>query len=376
LMLEKNNEAIECYGKAIEINPNLADAWKDVGFVLKDSRKNKEAIRCFDKAIECFDKNLKKGSKEVLDWYGKGHALSELDKYDEAIEHFNKAIELNPQSINALNQKGKILYLQGRHDEAVECYDAILKMEENEDVYFFRGQSKCALKDYTGALEDFHKVSDQFPFYDEKITSIGQCYYELGLYEDAETHYLKAIKVNPKLARAYYKLAALYISEKKYDRARIQLETCLKIDRNFSEARNAINRLDGAGERDWYDWWFEGRRHKNNNKRNQKDSEIWTRKILDIKPIIGTVVMAFIAGLMMATVILAFSYPTSLAPSVAAALTFLIVILIGVVLFPSLRRFKAVGIQLKPEPLVITSERTHCVMDRFHREILLMRRKK
>jgi len=413
-MLEKNNEAIECYGKAIEINPNLADAWKDVGLVLKDSRryreavrcfdkaieidsnladawldkglilkesgqKQQEAVRCFDKAIECFDKNLKKDSKDAIDWYGKGHALTQLDKYNEAIEHFNKAIELNPQSINALNQKGKALYLQRRYEEAIECYDAILKIKEYEDAYFFRGQSKCALKDYTDALEDFHKVSDQFPFYDEKITSIGQCYYELGFYEDAESHYRKAIKSNPKLVRAYYNLAALYISEKKYDRARKQLETCSKINRNFSDARDAINRLDGATGRDWYNWWFNDWQHKSNSKNKQKDPEIWRNKRLDIKPMIGTIVMAFIAGLTIATIILAFSYPSSLAPSVAAALTFLVAMLIGVVLLPSLVGFKAVGIQqLESEPFVITSENLHSlqVIDKSHHEVLLMRHNK
>ena len=410
-MLEKNNEAIECYGKAIEINPNLADAWKDVGLVLENSRRYREAVRCFDKAIEinpnladawldkglilkesgqqeavrcfhkaieCFDKNLKKDPKVAIDWYGKGHALTQLDKYNEAIEHFNKALELNPQSINALNQKGKALYLLRRYEEAIECYDAILKINEYEDAYFFRGQSKCALKDYTDALEDFHKVSDQFPFYDEKITSIGQCYYELGFYEDAESHYRKAINSNPKLVRAYYNLATLYISEKKYDRARKQLETCLKINRNFSDARDAINRLDGASGRDWYNWWFKDGQHRNNSKNRQKDPEIWRNKRFDIKPMLGTIVLAFIASLTIATVVLAFSYPSSLAPSVAAALTFLTAILIGVVLLPSLVRFHSVGIQLEPEPFVITSEslRSLRAMDKSHYEVLLMRRKK
>ena len=442
--LEKNKEAIECYGKAIEINPNLADAWKDVGLLLKDSRRHREAIKCFDKAIEinpnladawlarglvlkdseeyeeaikcfdkakeCYDKNLKKGSKDVIDWYGKGHALTQLDEYeeaikcfdkaieinpnladawlarglvltqlkkdDDAIEQFNKAIELNPESIDAWNQKGKALYHLGRYNEAIVCHDKTLKIKEYEDAYFFRGQSKCALSDYTGALEDFNKVSDKFPFRDEKATSIGHCYYGLGFYEDAENNYREAIKSNPKLARAYFHLSVLYINEKKYDRAKKQLETCMKIDRNFSEARNAIKRLDGANEPDWYHWWFdEG--HKGNSKNTCKDNKT-IRNRFDFKPILGTIVMAFIAGLMITTLILACSYPSTLAPSAVTGLIFSIAILMAVLLLPSLMRFRAEGIELEPNPFVVTREmmRSLYVMDKSHREVLFIQGKK
>ena len=401
--LEKNNEAMECYGKAIEINPNLADAWLAKGLVLRDLGEHDEAVKCFDKAKECYDKNLRKGSKNIFDWYGKGHALTQLRKYDEAVkcfdkvkeiepnlaaawlakglvltqlekdeeamEQFNKAIELNPKSIDAWNQKGKALYHLERYEEAIECHDTVLEVKEYEDAHFFRGQSKCA-------LEDFKKVSDQFPYRDEKTTSIGHCYHKLGFYEDAENHYREAIKSNSKLVRAYFHLAVLYINEKKYDRAKKQLETCLNINRNFSEARDAIKRLESGGERDWYRWWF-GYEHKDNNKKTGKDNKI-RKKRLDFKPMLGTIVMAFIAALMIMTVILAFSYPSTLAPSVVAALTLCMTILIGVLLLPSLKWFKAAGIELEPNPFVVTIEmmRSLYVMDKSHREVLFMQRSK
>jgi tetratricopeptide (TPR) repeat protein len=407
------HEAVKCCGKAIEINPNLADAWLAKGLVLKDLGGHEEAVKCFDKAKECYDMNLKKGSKGVIDWYGKGHALTQLRKYDEAvkcfdkvkeinpnladawlakglvltqlekdaeaIEQFNKAIELNPESVDAWNQKGKALYHLERYEEAIECHDTVLKIKEYEDAYFFRGQSKCAIEDYNSALEDLNKVSDQFPFHDEKTTSIGHCYYELGFYEDAETHYREAIKSSPKIIRAYFHLAVLYANENKYDRAKKQLETCLNINRNFSKARDAIKRLDGAGEPDWYRWWF-GDEHKdnNNNKKTGNDNKMRKKWWFDRKPILGTMVMAFIAGIMITTIILAFSYPSTLASSVVAALTFSMAIMIGVLLLPSLKRFKAAGIGIEPNPFVLTIEmmRSLYVMDKSHREVLFMQCKK
>ena len=406
----RHEEAIKCFDKAIEINSNLADAWLARGLVLKDLEEYEEAIKCFDKAKECYDKNLKKGSKDIIDWYGKGHALTQLEEYeeaikcfdkaieinpnladawlarglvltqlkrdDDAIEQFNKAIELNPESIDAWNQKGKALYQLGRYNEAIVCHDKTLKIKEYEDAYFFRGQSKCALRDYTGALEDFNKVSDKFPFRAEKATSVGHCYYGLGFYEDAENYYREAIKSNPKLARAYFHLAVLYINEKKYDRAKKQLETCMKIDRNFSEARNAIKRLDGANEPDWYRWWF-GEGHKGTSKNTGKDNKTM-RDRFNFKLILGTIVMAFIATLMITTLLLAFSYPSTLAPSVVTGLIFSIAILMGVLLLPSLMRFRVAGIELEPNPFVVTREMMQSLyaMDKSHREVLFIQGKK
>ena len=226
-------------------------------------------------------------------------------------------------------------------------------------------------------MEDFNKVSDILsPFHDETATSIGHCYYGLGFYEDAENYYREAIKSNPKLARAYFHLAVLYINENKYDRAKKQLETCLKIDRNFSEARNAMKRLDGANEPDWYHWWF-GDGHQGSSKDTSKDNKT-RKKSFDFKPILGTIVMAFIAGLMITTIVLASSYPSTLAPSVVAGLIFSIALLIGVLLLPSLMRFKAVDIKLEPNPFVVTREimRSMYVMDKSHREVLFMQGRK
>ena len=53
--------------------------------------KSDEAITAFDKAIEINPQNL-------TAWNGKGLVLYKSNKYDEAITAFDKAIEINPQN--------------------------------------------------------------------------------------------------------------------------------------------------------------------------------------------------------------------------------------------------------------------------------------
>jgi tetratricopeptide (TPR) repeat protein len=50
--LGNNDEAIECYDKALEINPQNADAYYKKGLSLYYLGNNDEAIECYDKALE------------------------------------------------------------------------------------------------------------------------------------------------------------------------------------------------------------------------------------------------------------------------------------------------------------------------------------
>jgi len=47
---KKCEEAIECYEKAIEIDPNNAYSWKNKGLALQHLNRKSEAKAAFDKA--------------------------------------------------------------------------------------------------------------------------------------------------------------------------------------------------------------------------------------------------------------------------------------------------------------------------------------
>jgi tetratricopeptide (TPR) repeat protein len=46
------NNAIQCFDKALEIDPNNASTWNNKGLVLDHLRKYDDAIQCYDKALE------------------------------------------------------------------------------------------------------------------------------------------------------------------------------------------------------------------------------------------------------------------------------------------------------------------------------------
>jgi tetratricopeptide (TPR) repeat protein len=121
--LRKYNEAIECYDKALEIDPKYVYALNNKGLALDNLRK-------YNEAIECYDKALKIDPKYAWAWLNKGLALGNLKKYKEAIECYDKAIEIDPNFIViACYNKANALYYLKYYDQAIECYDKAAKVE-------------------------------------------------------------------------------------------------------------------------------------------------------------------------------------------------------------------------------------------------------
>ncbi len=86
------DEAIACYKRAIELDPEFASAHSGLGLALLGKGQLDEAIACYKKAIE-LDPKLAAAHANL------GWALSSKGKLGEAIACFKKAIELDPKIV-------------------------------------------------------------------------------------------------------------------------------------------------------------------------------------------------------------------------------------------------------------------------------------
>jgi len=86
---------------------SLSKSWFKKGLDLSEAGKYQEALECFEKAIEI-------NPKEEIAWYNKGVALTNLGKHQEALECFEKAIEINPNYEKAWYNKGVALTNLGK----------------------------------------------------------------------------------------------------------------------------------------------------------------------------------------------------------------------------------------------------------------------
>ncbi|CAK86537.1 unnamed protein product, partial (macronuclear) [Paramecium tetraurelia] len=195
--LNKYQEAIECYDKAISINPNYDDAWYNKGLALYNLNKYQEAIECYDKAISI-------NPKYDAAWNNKGNSLYDLKKYQEAIECYDKAISINPKYDAAWNNKGLALYDLKKYQEAIECYDKAISINPNNDnALSNKGLSLHSLKKYQDAITCYDQalsicinpvrlrdkgISFKFNFY------LADSLFELQLRQEAKRFYLDALR--------------------------------------------------------------------------------------------------------------------------------------------------------------------------------------
>ena len=104
------DEAIEAYKKAISLKPDYADAYYNMGNVLKTQGNLDEAIKTYQRAL-----SIKPNMPEA--YYNMGNAFQDLGKLENAIEAFNKAI------VHHVTYQNPCTYLL-LHDELCLLYNS------------------------------------------------------------------------------------------------------------------------------------------------------------------------------------------------------------------------------------------------------------
>jgi protein O-mannosyl-transferase len=125
----RGNDAIGYFEKAIDIDPQFADAHGNLGAALATLGRVEEAIDHYNKALLIQPDWAQMHNNLAI-------ALARCKKIDEAIPHWEQAVKLNPKLAEAHQNMGMILYLQGQVPQAVarwrqgikECPDHLMML--------------------------------------------------------------------------------------------------------------------------------------------------------------------------------------------------------------------------------------------------------
>ncbi|MDD4454080.1 MAG: tetratricopeptide repeat protein [Candidatus Methanomethylophilaceae archaeon] len=226
-------EAIQCYDRALEIDPKGADVWNNKGVAFKN-------LGHYDEAIKCYDRALKIDPKYARAWLNKSVALGNLGRYDEAIQCYDRALEVDPKDADAWYSKGVALNELGRYDEAVQCYDHALKIDP-----------KYASHRVIGDLRLQHRALEIDPKYAYAWHNKGVALDDLGRYDEAISCYDRALEVDPKYAYAWNGKGNALKHLGRYDEAISCYDRALEVDPKYAYAwYNKGNALDDLGRYD------------------------------------------------------------------------------------------------------------------------------
>ena len=216
--------AISDFDKAIQLEPDAANAYINRGIAKAELGRYSAAIRDFDKAIQL--------KPEDADAYSnRGVAKRKLSQYFAAIKDYDKAIQLEPDAADTYNNRGLAKADLGQYVDAIRDFDKAIQLEpDHADAYVNRGEVKRKLSQYFAAIKDYDKAIQLEPDAADAYSNRGIAKAELGRYSAAIRDFDKAIQLEPDYADAYNnrgvakrKLSQYFAAIKDYDKA-IQLK--------------------------------------------------------------------------------------------------------------------------------------------------------
>ena len=152
-------KAIDHYNKAIELNPQDAEAYHNRGIAKADSGDYQGAFADFDKAIEL-------NPKDADAYQNRGVAKADSGDHQGALADYNKAIELNPQYVKAYYNRGIAKGASGDYQGAITDYNKAIELNpQDAEAYNNRGNAKSDSGDHQGALADYNKAIELNPQY-------------------------------------------------------------------------------------------------------------------------------------------------------------------------------------------------------------------
>ena len=122
--LEEIKNAVDYYKKVIEIDPNNANSYYNLGAIHYDVKKFKEAKTYLEKTVE-LQPNF------ALPYFVLGNLHAELKDYENAISNYNKAIKINKNLAGAYNNLGLVYRNINNFENAISSYENAIAIKKD-----------------------------------------------------------------------------------------------------------------------------------------------------------------------------------------------------------------------------------------------------
>ncbi|MBF0510883.1 MAG: tetratricopeptide repeat protein [Candidatus Omnitrophica bacterium] len=243
------DKAIPLLEKMIEINPQLPEAYLDLGEAFRMLGKPQEAVSTYSRLLTMFpdDEKIdialvqaygraivdnpsnvlyKEKREEVLadfeqlskrkkynaaDYYNLALLYEQVGGKEEAIRFYAKALQIDPNHEGALHNLANLYRDTGNLKIALRVYERLVHLHpKNVSGYLNQGLIWNALGDKLKARQFYLKVIDLAPDNASAYFNLGYLSESQGELRESINYYEKAVEVDPKNAEAYYNLGNVY----------------------------------------------------------------------------------------------------------------------------------------------------------------------
>ena len=228
------SEAAKYYQYFIDQGFNNHRVFSNYGVLLKDLGKLKDAELLTRKAIQL--------QPDYADaHYNLGIILKDLGKLKEAEISQSKAIELNPDFVNAHYNLGNILRDRGKLKDAEILYRKVIKLKPDlADAHLNLGSILRDLDKFKEAELSTLKAIEIDPNLAEAHSNLGNLFRDLGNLQEAELSQRKAIQLKPDLADAHLNLGSILKDLGKLKEAELSTRTTIELQPDHAKAHSNL----------------------------------------------------------------------------------------------------------------------------------------
>lgn len=226
--------AAECYLQAIAINHDYAEAYINLGFVLKEQKLYEEAERALKQAIIL--------NPEMEDaYYLLAIVSQELGNLNEAINNYIKVIELKPDFEMVYRDLSLALFQSGQEARAqTVLLKAIALYPINADFHYYLGKLYAHEEEPGKALDCFLKALSIQPEFAEGHNDMGLALQAQDKLDAAIQSYQRALSFKSEYAEAHGNLGVALQRQGKLEAAIASYRNAIVINPNFAIAHNNL----------------------------------------------------------------------------------------------------------------------------------------
>ena len=246
--------AIAACNKALEINPDIANAHYNLGFAYREEGNRELA----EKEFALYDKLLKQEgeyieipekprSEDIEKFITLGDNYFKEGKLDEAIAEYKKAMDINPRNdiLNKLGQVHQQKRSAGKPEgtsKSKKTSDKMVNLTRTDKItqkasierLLRNGASFHDEGKIDKAIDAFNEVLEINPESSEAHYNLGNAYADKEMFDEAIAMYKKAVENDSEFVDAYLNLSTLYLDMDLTDEA---IALCRKaIDTNPNDA--------------------------------------------------------------------------------------------------------------------------------------------
>jgi len=230
-------EAMDHFLRALQIDPEDADANNNLGVVIAERGE-------YDKAIDHYLQALRIKPDSHRTHRNLGNALYKQGRIDKAIDHYLQALRIKPDSHRAHNNLGNALYKQGRIDKAIDHYSQVLRIKPDShrahnnlgNALYKQGRIDKAIDHYLQAL----RIK---PDFDEAHFNLGLALVKKGQIDKAINHYLQALRITPDFAEVHNSLGIAFYRKGNIEGSIAHFRKALSINPGYASAKNNLKKV-------------------------------------------------------------------------------------------------------------------------------------